>query len=142
MSDIVVYRYVNVFYYLVFLAYIVLFLIYIIPRRKEAPYKNAYRIFWGTSVVLIAMEWFGTFSGGFFAKPLRVFYIGGEYNMGLQLLLQLIMGLGEGGASTGIMYLMVEAVYNKQVKRYFIFLVIFSSIMIVFVSFTQLYKLT
>ena len=135
MSDITVFRYVNIFYYIVFTVYIIIFLIYLFPRRKEDPYTNAYKIFWATSIVLIAMEFFGTFSG------IRVFYIGGEYNVGIQLILQVIMGFAEGGTSTGIMYLMVEAIYNKKLKNFAYFSLYFSIVMIVFASFTYLYNL-
>ncbi len=138
-DDLVVLRYVNVFYYVVFTVYIVLFLIYILPKRKEEPYHTAYKIFLATSIVLIAMEFFGTFSGFLLPKPLRVFYIDGQYNPGIQLILQVIMGFGEGGTSTAIMYLMVDAIYNKEIKKYFALMSIFAIIMIVFASFTFIY---
>jgi len=134
MSDIVVYRFVNVFYYLLFLAYAIIFLIYIFPKRKEQPYKNALKIFLATSIVLTAMEFFGTFSG------IRVFYIGGQLNIGYQLLLQLIMGIGEGGTMTSVMYLMVESVYEKNSKKYILYSFSLTMLMLTFASFTFLYK--
>jgi len=135
MSDITVFRYVNIFYYIIFIAFILIFLTYIIPKRKQEPFNNAYKIFWATSIVLISMEFFGTFSG------IRVFYIGGEYNLSLQLILQVIMGFAEGGTSTGIMYLMVQAVYEKDFKKFSYLTLFFSLIMVFFAFFTVLYKL-
>lgn len=135
MSEITVFRYVNVLYYIIFTAYILIFLIYLLPRRKEEPYKNAYKIFWAVSIVLIAMEFYGSFSG------IRFFYIGGEHDIFIQLLLQIIMGFAEGGTSTGIMYLMVESVYDKKPKIFLYYSLYFSLIMLSFAVFTFLYKL-
>jgi len=133
MSEITIFRYVNIFYYIVLTAYIIIFLIYLLPRRKEQPYVNVYKIFWATSIVLIGMEFFGTFSG------IRVFYIGGEYNAGIQFILQIIMGFAEGGTSAGIMYLMVEAIYDKKLKNLAYFTLYFSLVMLTFASFTYIY---
>lgn len=135
MTEYVVFRFVNVFYYLVFLTFIILYLAYVFPKRKEQPYKNSFIIFLSTSIVLCAMEFYGTFSG------IREFYIGGERNIIIQLILQLIMGFGEGGAWTGVMYLMVEAIYKKDWKRYTLFLLSMAVIMLTFSSFTMLYGL-
>jgi len=135
LSDITVLRYVNIFYYFVFLVYIVLFFLYLYPRRKKEPFINTYKIFWATSLVLIAMEVFGTLTG------MRVFYIGGERNVGIQLALQMIMGFGEGGTSTGIMYLMVISAYNKNYKRFLYWTLVFSIVIITFASGTYLYAI-
>ncbi len=135
VEQIIVYRYVNFFYYISFLVYIILFLFYLIPKRKNQPYKNAFRVFYLTSIVLIAMEYFGTFSG------IRVFYINGQRNIIIQLLLQLIMGFGEGGTATAIIYLMIEALYDKKFKKYFLYLTSLAVLMLIFASFTYLYKI-
>ncbi|MFX0102927.1 MAG: hypothetical protein ACFFCS_25385 [Candidatus Hodarchaeota archaeon] len=130
MSDITVLRHVNMFYYLCFIAYTVIFLILIIPRRKRQPFLNAFKIFLATSVVLLTMEFYGTFSG------IRVFDIHGGSNVWAQLLLQLVMSIGEGGTATAIIYLMVESIYNKNYKSFFIYLSTLAVVMLTFASFT------
>lgn len=130
MSDLVVLRHVNVFYYICFIGYTILFLIFLLPRRKTQPFKNAFRIFISTSIVLVLMEFYGTFSG------IRVFDIHGQYNLGYQLLLQLVMGFGEGGAMTAVIYLMVESIYNKNLKNFFLYLSSLAIVMLTFASFT------
>ncbi|MHA1291405.1 MAG: hypothetical protein ACTSQJ_01910 [Promethearchaeota archaeon] len=134
MEKIVVFRYVNIFYYLLFLIYMILFLIYIIPRRKNQPYKNALTIFIITSIVLISMEFFGTFVG------IRVFYIGGEINVGYQLLLQIIMGVGEGGTVTAIIYLMIDSIYEKELKKYLFYMISLTILMLMFATLTFFHK--
>lgn len=140
MSDLVVFRCVNFLYYVIFFTYALLTFIFLFPKRKEDPFRNAYRVFFATSIVLIAMEVFGTFSGTFFGRPIRVFYIEGENIIAIQIILQIIMGFGEGGASTAIMYLMVESIYNKKYSTYFLYLSILTIIMLIFTSFTFLYQ--
>lgn len=140
MSDLVVFRYVNFLYYVIFFTYALLTFIFLFPKRKEDPFRNAYRVFFATSIVLIAMEVFGTFSGTLFGRPIRVFYIEGENVIAIQIILQIIMGFGEGGASTAIMYLMVESIYNKKYSTYFLYLSILTIIMLIFTSFTFLYQ--
>jgi len=136
VEELVVLRYVNVFYYLCFLSYMLIFLFFLIPRRKEQPYKNAFTIFLATSIVLIVMEFFGTFTG------IRVFYIDGQIHIALQLLCQIIMGVGEGGTATAIIYLMVDSIYEKRVKNYLIYLSSLAILMLMFAIFTFTYKLT
>ncbi len=135
LEQIVIHRYVNFFYYFCFLVYTILFLIYIIPKRKNQPYKNSFRVFLLTSIVLTAMEFFGTLTG------IRVFNINGQTNLGIQLTLQLIMGLGEGGTATAIIYLMIEALYDKKIKNYFLYLTSLAVLMLIFAIFTYLYKI-
>ncbi|MGQ4873680.1 MAG: hypothetical protein ACP6IY_06340 [Promethearchaeia archaeon] len=139
-NEFVVYRYVNVFYYILFSVFILLVLIYLIPKRKEEPYKTAFKVFYTTSIVLIAMEIFGTFSGAIFGRPIRVFYFNGENIIVYQILCQIIMGLGEGGASTSLMFLMVDSIYQGQIKRFFKYLLAFSILIFSFTFFTFIYK--
>ena len=136
VEDLVVLRYVNVFYYICFLSYMLIFLFFIIPRRKEQPYKNAFTIFLATSLVLIAMEFFGTFTG------IRVFYIDSQIHIGFQLICQIIMGVGEGGTATAIIYLMIESLYVKNTKKYIIYLSSLAILMLIFAAFTFTYNLT
>jgi len=134
MEQIVIIRQVNAFYYLLFLLYTIIFLILIIPRCKKQPFKNSLKIFVATSIVLIAMEFFGTFT------QIRVFYIDGQVNIGVQLLLQVIMGVGEGGTAAAIIYLMVESVYQKNMKKYGFLLLSLAILMATFASFTFIHK--
>lgn len=135
MVELVIYRYVNFFYYFCFAVYTICFLIYIIPKRKNQPYKNAFRIFIATSVVLTAMEFYGTISG------IREFYFNGQKNITYQLMLQVIMGFGEGGTATAIIYLMLEAIYEKKLKYYFLYLSTLTIVMLTFAIFTNLTKI-
>jgi hypothetical protein len=129
-----VYRYVNLFYFLIFLIYCAIFLLFIIPKRKEQPYKNAFRIFISVLIIGIAMEFVGTFSN------MRVFYINNEQILIYQLLLQISIGLGEGGASMAVIYLMVEAIYKKDIKKYLLYMASLAVLMLIFASSTFLYK--
>ena len=135
VENLVVLRYVNIFYYICFLSYMLIFLFFLIPRRKEQPYKNAFTIFLATSIVLIAMEFFGTLTG------IRVFYIDNQIHIGIQLICQIIMGIGEGGTATAIIYLMVESLYEKKLRNYVIYLSSLAILMFMFAIFTFTYKL-
>ncbi|MEX2682848.1 MAG: hypothetical protein Q6373_014755 [Candidatus Sigynarchaeota archaeon] len=135
MADFVVYREVNLLYYLLFLAYTSFFLIRVFPRRKKQPFRNAFIIFLTTSAVLTAMEFIGTIAG------IRVFYFGNEVNVSFQLVLQVIMGVGEGGTATGIIYLMVEAIHEKNLKKYGLYMLSLIILMLAFASFTWLHRI-
>ena len=130
-----VFRYVNFFYFIIFLIYCVIFLVFIIPKRDEQPYKNAYRIFFTVLIVGIVMEFAGTFSN------LRVFYINGQNILIIQLLLQISIGFGEGGAAMAVIYLMVEAIYKKEIRKYLLYMVSLAVLMLIFASSTFLYEL-
>jgi hypothetical protein len=134
MEQFTVFRYVNVLYFIVFLIYCSIFLILIIPKRREQPYKNAFRIFIAVLIVGIVMEFAGTFTN------LRVFYINGQHILIYQLLLQISIGFGEGGAAMAVIYLMVEALYKKDLKKYFLYMSSLAILMLIYASFTFLYN--
>jgi len=134
MEILKVYRYVNLFYFILFLIYCIIFLILIIPKRKEQPYKNAFRIFIATFIVGTTMEFLGTFSN------LRIFYINNEHIVFYQLLLQISIGLGEGGAFMAVIYLMVEALHEKNLKKYFSYMTSLAILMLIFAGSTFIYK--
>lgn len=133
ISDLVVLRFVNFFYYLCFLIYTLIIGTFLVKNRKREPYNTAFRIFLATSIVLLIMEYGGTLAG------IRVFYISSEQNLAWQMSLQIIMAFGEGGAATAIMYLMVNEIYNKNVKKYLAYLLSLSVLMFIFASSTFFY---
>ena len=129
-----VYRYVNLLYFIVFLIYCAILLFFIIPKRKEQPYKNAIRIFISVLIVGTAMEFIGTFT------HIRAFYINNQQIIFYQLLLQVSIGFGEGGAAMTVIYLMVEAIYRKDLKMYFLYMSSLAILMLIYASFTFLYN--
>ncbi|MGV9172329.1 MAG: hypothetical protein ACOC44_03170 [Promethearchaeia archaeon] len=135
MEELVVLRFVNVFYYLCFFSYMVVVLCCLVKNKDRQPYKTALRIFLATGIVLLIMEYSGTIVG------MRVFYINGELNVFCQFVLQTVMAFGEGGAATAIIYLMVNAIFNKNYKKYIGYLSSLGFLMLIFAGSTFFYNL-
>lgn len=111
MTEYIVYRFLNLFYFLLIFIYAMILLAYLIIKRKENAYKQGLIIFILTSIILTAMEFYGTLVG------IRIFYIGEKTNIAMQLMLQIIMGLGEGGTMATLTYLIIEELYKKNYRK-------------------------
>ncbi len=80
------------------------------------------------------MEFVGTFTN------IRDFFINNQQILIYQLLLQVSIGFGEGGAAMAVIYLMVEAIYQKDLKKYFLYMSSLAILMLIYASSTFLYN--
>ncbi|MBD3353651.1 MAG: hypothetical protein GF364_19360, partial [Candidatus Lokiarchaeota archaeon] len=92
MTDIVVARVLNTIYYILFVLYTIIVLIHILKNKDQARFKNSFKIFILTGIILSFMEVSGILI------DLREYTVNGVINPPISILIGLIMGFGEGGA--------------------------------------------
>jgi hypothetical protein len=119
-------RYLNVIYYILFIAYIFIVFIYYQRKKSKPIYFIALKIFIYAGIILSLMEIFGILTN------MRYYVIDGEKNPPMAFLVAIIMGFGEGGAGGSMIYLIGIHIYQKNYKSALKYTLGFAVLMILY----------
>src|SRR6056297_3173715 len=115
--NIEVVRELNCLYYVLFVSYSIIVCGVLIWSKKNTPQEEvlkrkelriALKIFFWAGMILSIMEIIGILSG------LRTYVVEGRKNPPIAFLIGVVMGFGEGGAASAVIFLAASAILQKK----------------------------